>query len=323
MAEQGSDYLEILKKYYGEDIEIVRNAPIGSREDSAPSAPLNIGSSGNEVAILQTRLNRISANYPSIPKIYPTDGIYGPETRNAVLKFQEIFSLTQDGIVGNATWYKVRSVYNAVKQLNELISEGLTFDEVSLQYPEDLRKGQSGVYISILQYFLNVVATFTEGLTPIPINGIFGEGTENLVKNFQRNGSLEVTGIVDEQTWNSLYDAYVGIINSLPPSAFDGIARPFPGIPLRIGFTGNDVKDLQGYINVLASVYDEIPTIAEDGIYGENTRDAVYAVQALFNLTQDGSVDAITWAVIADTYDDIVKGSERNIGQYPGYEIGG
>lgn len=323
LADDGLGYFDILKKYYGQDIEIVRNAPLGTPEDSAPLSPLRIGSSGNEVAILQTRLNRISANYPSIPKINPTDGIYGPETENAVRKFQQIFSLAQDGIVGDATWYKVRSVYNAVKQLNELISEGLTFDEVSLQYPEDLRRGQSGVYISILQYYLNVVATFTQGLTPIPINGIFAEQTEALVRSFQRNFGIAETGIVDELTWNRLYDAYIGIIESLPPSAFDTLARPFPGTPIRIGFTGQDVKDLQSYINVLATAYNEIPTLAEDGIFGENTRDAVFAVQALFNLTRDGSVDAITWAVIADTYDDIIKGSTRSPGQYPGYEIGG
>ncbi|MBE6638445.1 MAG: spore cortex-lytic protein [Ruminococcaceae bacterium] len=323
LAEQGLDYFEILKNYYGEDIEIVRNAPIGTPSDSAPSAPLREGSSGNEVAILQTRLNRISANYPSIPKINPTDGIFGPETESAVRKFQEIFSLSQDGIVGDATWYKVRSVYNAVKQLNELISEGLTFDEVSLQYPEDLRKGMSGLYVSILQYYLNVVATFTEGLSPIPINGYFGDSTEGLVLSFQRNSGIAETGIVDEETWNILYENYIGIIESLPPSAFEGIARPFPGSTLRIGFTGEDVRDLQSYINVLASVYEGIPILTEDGIFGENTRDAVYTVQSLYNLTQDGTVDAITWAVIADTYDDIVKGSQRSIGQYPGYEIGG
>jgi peptidoglycan hydrolase-like protein with peptidoglycan-binding domain len=214
-------------------------------------------------------------------------------------------------------------VYNAVKRLNELISEGLTYDEVSLQYPEDLRRGSTGLYVSILQYYLNVVATFTEGLTPIPINGIFGEQTEILVKNFQRNFSLAETGIVDEETWNLLYEAYLGIVDSLPPSAFEGIARPFPGYTLRIGFRGEDVRDLQSYINVLASVYNSIPVLAEDGIFGEKTREAVYAVQSLFNLTQDGTVDAITWAVIADTYDDIVKGSERSPGQYPGYTIGG
>lgn len=323
LAENGLDYFSILKNYYGDDIEIVSNAPIGTPGESAPSAPLRIGSSGNEVAILQTRLNRISANYPSIPKINPTDGIYGPETENAVRKFQQIFSLTEDGIVGDATWYKVRSVYNAVKQLNELISEGLTFDEVSLQYPEDLRRGSQGLYVSILQYYLNVVSTFTEGLSAIPINGIFGENTENLVRSFQRNAGLSETGIVDEETWNVLYDNYIGIIDSLPATAFEGVARPFPGNTLRIGFRGDDVKDLQGYINALATAYNGIPTLIEDGIFGENTRDAVYVIQSLFNLTQDGTVDAITWAVIADTYDDIVKGNQRSQGQYPGYEIGG
>ncbi len=323
LAEKGYVPFDILKYYYGDDIELVDNVPIRSIEESFPSEPLRLGDTGNDVRTLQLRLNRISANYPSIPKIALTNGIFANDTEDAVLEFQRIFSLERDGIVGRATWYKVLTVYNAVKKLNELISEGLTLEDVTLQYPENLKPGDRGLYVSILQYFLNVISAFDVNLTDIPINGVYDEAMTNLVRSFQRTKGLPETGIIDKTTGDEIYDQYLGIINTLPPSAFEGIARPFPGYTLIYGSRGEDVRTLQEYINVLADVYDEVGEVAVDGIFGPNTRDNVYAIQALFNLTQDGTVDAITWAVIADAYDDIIAGQYRNEGQYPGFELGG
>jgi peptidoglycan hydrolase-like protein with peptidoglycan-binding domain len=71
----------------------------------------------------------------------------------------------------------------------------------------------------------------------------------------------------------------------------------------------------------LATVYDRIPEIAVDGIFGPQTRDAVYALQDLFDLTVDGSVDSLTWAKIADEYNTIVAGKERADDQFPGYTV--
>jgi peptidoglycan hydrolase-like protein with peptidoglycan-binding domain len=321
LANSGLSPIEILKYYYGEDIEFVSNVSISTPQDTAPSVPLRLGSSGNSVFILQRRLNRISANYPSIPKIPLEDGVFGTETENAVKEFQRVFGLTVDGIVGDATWYEVREKYNAVKKLNELLSEGLNYEDVTLQFPENLSFGDKGVYVSIIQYYLNFVSAFTTEFSDIPIDGIFDEETVELVKDFQAYAGLPQSGIMDEVTWNALFDEYRGIILSLPPSSFEGVARPFPGIILRLGSEGQDVRDLQGYINVLATVYDRIPEIAVDGIFGPQTRDAVYALQDLFDLTVDGSVDSLTWAKIADEYNTIVAGKERADDQFPGYTV--
>lgn len=322
LANQGLTPLEILKYYYGEEIEFVENVSLSTLEDTAPDTPLRLGMSGNNVYILQQRLNRISANYPSIPKIPIADGIFGNETENAVLEFQRVFGLTVDGVVGDATWYEVREKYNAVKRLNELISEGLKYEDVTLQFPENLSFGDRGIYVSIIQYYLNFVSAFTTDFTDIPINGIYDEATVEQVKDFQAFAGLAQSGIMDEETWNALFNEYRGIVLSLPPSSFEGIARPFPGITLRIGSTGQDVRDLQEYINVLSEVYSEIPEIAVDGIFGEETRDAVYALQALFNLTIDGTVDSITWARIAEEYNTILAGRVRADDQFPGYTVG-
>ena len=99
LANQGYTPYEILQYYYGNDINIVRDAPIMNVSSSSPATPLRLGSGGNEVRTLQLRLNRISDNYPSIPKIASPDGVFSFDTENAVKRFQEIFGLTPDGIV--------------------------------------------------------------------------------------------------------------------------------------------------------------------------------------------------------------------------------
>jgi rod shape-determining protein MreC len=99
-------------------VETVVNAPVRGNISSYPGTPLQIGSTGPNVVVVQTALNRISQNYPAIPKIPVVDGIYGSRTQAAVRKFQEVFNLTADGIVGRVTevglnWSKVTTIVEA------------------------------------------------------------------------------------------------------------------------------------------------------------------------------------------------------------------
>ena len=125
LAEAGYTPYRILTNYYGDNIDIIQNAPVGGTTPSAPAEPLRFNSAGGEVRQLQIRLNRISDNYPNIPKIPYPNGIFGFETEEAVKTFQRTFNLSDDGIVGNATWYAVQRIYAAVKRLNSLNSEGM------------------------------------------------------------------------------------------------------------------------------------------------------------------------------------------------------
>ena len=123
LAQAGYTPYRILTNYYGDNIDIVQNAPVGDTVPP-PELPLQIDSAGGDVRLLQIRLNRISDNYPSIPKIRYPNGIFGFDTEEAVRAFQRTFNLTDDGIVGNATWYAIQRIYAAVKRLNSLTSEG-------------------------------------------------------------------------------------------------------------------------------------------------------------------------------------------------------
>ena len=70
LAEQGLLPYQILQYYYGEDINIVKDAPVRTNTPSFPDTLLTTGSTGQPVQTIQIQLNRISRNYPAIPKIY-------------------------------------------------------------------------------------------------------------------------------------------------------------------------------------------------------------------------------------------------------------
>ena len=102
---------------------------------------MTVGSVGDAVVSIQNRLNRISVNFPDIPKIANPNGFFGEDTRDSVKTFQKIFNLEQDGKVGKATWYRIQYVYNGIKQLNSIFSEGISPGEIEKQFPEYLALG--------------------------------------------------------------------------------------------------------------------------------------------------------------------------------------
>ena len=223
LAQEGLDSVEILRFYYGDDIEIVTNAPMAGITESYPGTPLRVGSRGPDVTVVQTSLNRIGQNYPAIPKVSPVDGIFGPQTEAAVKAFQQIFSLDPDGIVGRATWYQIVRVYVAVLKLAELQSEGQEFFFIQ-EYPEFLSLGDTGVLVEQLQYMLSVLSSFLPQVPDPGMSGIFDNATLNAVRGFQRYARLPVTGSVGEATWDAIFEQF----NSVDITVFDNGAL-FPG----------------------------------------------------------------------------------------------
>ena len=210
LSQEGYNSVEILRYYYGDDIEIVTDAPIQGITESYPGTPLRDGSTGPYVTLLQSALNRISQNYPAIPKINPVDGIFGPETETAVRKFQQIFSLTPDGIVGRSTWYQLIRIYVAVQRLTELQSQGQQ-QYFIITYPQDLSLGDTGEYVSQLQYMLAVLSEFIPSISPVTQTGTFDVATRDAVRGFQQSAGLPVTGAVDAQTWDTIYDQFATV----------------------------------------------------------------------------------------------------------------
>ena len=225
LAQQGQNSTQILRNYYG-DVEIVPDAPIRGNQQSYPGTPLRQGSRGPFVTVIQTELNRISRNYPAIPKIPNVDGIFGPKTEAAVRKFQEIFDLTVDGVVGKATWYALVRLYTAVLSLSELRSQGQQFYAVNWAYPQGLQQGARGDKVRHLQYMLSVLSEFIPQIPELTQDGIFGPNTRNAVIAAQSWLGLPQTGVVDEATWDEIYDQFAGIENRTLRSDVT-----FPGTP--------------------------------------------------------------------------------------------
>lgn len=71
LAEQGYNSVDILRSYYGDDIEIVANAPVQGLVQSYPGTPLQRGSSGPNVVVVQASLNRVGQNYRPFPRSSP------------------------------------------------------------------------------------------------------------------------------------------------------------------------------------------------------------------------------------------------------------
>lgn len=216
LANQGLTPLQILRSYYPKDVEIAQTNIVTGMVTSYPGTALREGSTGLDVQTIQTYLNRIRRNYPAIPAITDPEGTFGSSTRAAVTRFQSIFGLAADGIVGKSTWYKISSLYTAVARLAELNSEGNTLGIGTVPPSAVLRQGSRGQDVITLQYLLDVMAEYYPTVPAPTQDGVFGSGTKQSVVAFQRATGLTPDGIVGQATWRKLYDIYHGIGNNVP-----------------------------------------------------------------------------------------------------------
>lgn len=302
LANQGYTPYRILQYYYGNDIDIIRNAPIKTNTPTYPGTPLRLGSGGEDVVEIQRQLNRIAANYPSIPKITESTGYFEQTTQTAVKQFQKIFNLVQDGIVGKDTWYKIKQIYNGIKGLSELYSEGITISEIERKYERLLKLGTRGPSVRIVQYYLQFLSFFNLKLPYVAMDGIFGQETYDAVLTFQSLYGLDVDGIVGRNTWDMIQDAYVGVLNSLPDEYRSYSSLLYPGYIITTGASGKVVEQLQTFLKTIADNNSAVPQVTVDGYYGNQTKNAVLAIQKLQGLEQNGQVGVLTWNAIVNLY---------------------
>ncbi len=323
LALEGFSDVDIIRYYYGDNTEIVTNAPVADNLPSYPGTPLRQGDLNESVRRMQIYLNRISGNYPAIPKIPVINGAFDENTENAVTAFQRIFGLTPDGIIGKATWYRIVYLYDAVTRLAELTSEGVGYENLPRQFQGALRQGDTGGPVVTVQYFLTLLGQFVDFLPSVSVDGVYGPGTARAVSAFQEYKGLPVTGNVDERTWESLYSAYKGVVDYLDlQNQLDSVStEPFPGVTLRRGDVGPSVRVFKNYLSYIARVFFDIPAVAQNNIFDLRTQNAVREFQRIFELPQTGQVDEATWNTIADVYRTVRAGQQRLSGQYPGREL--
>jgi peptidoglycan hydrolase-like protein with peptidoglycan-binding domain len=236
---------------------------------------LNSESQGRQVEMLQQALG------------ISVDGVYGPQTEEAVRSFQSSRGLTVDGIVGPATIAALRSHASAS-------SAGVRRDAVNIIPSEE--GGSSGNAVSRLQARLN-----------LSTDGDFGPETEAAVRRLQARHGLTVDGVVGPATWSVL--GVSGEETLTPPAsamAHHGSTRatiadtgesPSAGEGEEGSSSGGDaITRLQARLK-----------LSTDGNFGPETEAAVRRLQARHGLTVDGVVGPSTWSVLGVSGEQTLK----------------
>ncbi len=300
LANQGKSYLDILKYYYGNDISIKYNAPVGDNVEGYPGYEVGYGSAGNPVLAIQRDLRRIRKNYPAIPNISTTLGIYDDETVAAVKKFQEIFSLPTTGIVDKATWYKIKYVYTSVKKLSDLYSEGLSQNEATFLYEDELNYGDTGIEVEYIHYFLDAIAFLDPDIPRLQTNSIYNNNSVLMVKAFQEKYGLPITGVFTYSDWKVLRKVYQNVLKMISSENQEYINELYPDYFLKKGITGEDVLRFQRFLLEICRYDHSIPGVRVNGIFDDLTEQSVKKIQRDFGFDVNGIVGPLLWQKIVE-----------------------
>ena len=244
----------------GSTLSKIEDMIAGDSTPSTPSTPavLKYGSRGDSVRALQEKLNALGYNCGA------PDGIFGSGTVSAVKAFQRDKGLSADGIAGSRT-------LDAINGSAPSENTGSTPANYTM-----LKKGSRGSDVKELQQRLNEL-DYSCG-TP---DGIFGAGTEEAVRKFQRVNGLTADGIAGPATQAKLYGS--GAAENDGSGVADSdftLTRT-----LEKGSTGNDVKTVQKRLNQLG-----FDCGTPDGNYGSGTMRAAIGYQITRGLDPDGFV---------------------------------
>jgi peptidoglycan hydrolase-like protein with peptidoglycan-binding domain len=216
---------------------------LGTTAEDASGHVLVLGSGyarphgSNAVQDVQQRLSRLGYG-PG-----PTDGLFGPRTRRAVLRFQADHGLAIDGIVGDHT---VAGLQTAIRHRAELLELGDGYGNAA---------GSGRVR--------NVQRSLTKlGYDAGPADGRFGPHTQAAVRRFQAIRGLGVDGIAGSQTLRRLSpslqssDASQSHRSSAKGSAGGGRGTPSgrPGETLSTPAAETDIEQSQAIMIIAVAI---------------------------------------------------------------------
>ncbi len=305
LAQQGYGPFDILTYYYGDNLTLVTDVPVADIPESYPGEPLRRGSEGTDVYIIQFALNNISNSYPLIPKINPINYVFDENTENSVKTFQGIFGLTQDGIVGRRTWYKIIYLYTGLRKLSELNSLGIDLDEGTI-----LSSGTQE--IKFLQYMLSVIAQLYNEIPEVKINGIYSDETKNAVKAFQMYFGLPENDDLTADVFDNIYSVYITSANYLDTKGYT-----FEGFKSLSGAMA--VTEIQKMLNNVSKIRKDIEYAPPTGYIGTATKNNIYRIKKMYGISESGLLGRETVRKIAAESSVFVNCSNPSRTQYPGY----
>lgn len=228
-----------------------------SISSSYPGSVIGMGDRGENVVKIQNELIRRGYDVPG-----GADGQFGSGCKSAVIQFQQDRGLSADGIVGKQTW-------DALFPQSGIISSypGFIID-----------MGAIGVEVEAIQRRL-ISLNYS---VPGGVDGQFGSGCRNAIRQFQADHGLEVDGSVGKATWDALFPHIQ-------------VGNPYPGYLIAFGMSDNNVLLIQRKLSDL-----KYPVGKIDGIFGSSTKSAVINFQILNGLAGDGIVGEMTWNKLFD-----------------------
>ena len=274
-------------------------------QQTYPESPLKLGDNNQHVLIAKMALNAIAVNYPAIPRISPVNSLFDENMEAAVKEFQNIFNLPVTGIIDLATWVEIGSKYATIVRLAEISTRGVLVGDVV----EDITEIEEGVQVvprvQMVQFFLNVLSVYYDSIPAVDIDGILGPETRNAIIEFQKTMKLPLTGTIDEETWNTMYNSVLGILRALPPAAIQLPALIFPNIIYSEGTERPGVFIIQEILAYISTIVPEIPYVQPDGRYGPETTAAVTVFQRIYGLEPTGIVNEETWNKLISVYREL------------------
>ena len=154
---------------------------------------------GQPIRSLQTMLRVLAENDDQYKVLIP-DGIYGPDTMEAVRTFQRIGNLPITGITDQATWDAVVEAYQ-VALVEVVIPEPL---QILLDPRQAFALGEENVIISLAQVILAAISDTFHCLPAPAVTGVLDIPTKNCLEIFQQLNHLPITGKLDRHAWKHL-----------------------------------------------------------------------------------------------------------------------
>ena len=156
-----------------------------------------------------------------------------------------------------------------------------------------------------IQSMLREISFFDEDIERIIPDGIYGEQTESSVRSFQRKNNLYETGVVDNDTWDKIFEVHERITNENKREITVSIIDE-GDVPINVGDFAASLFVIQAMLLALSGYFDNLDEVDVSGRFDEKTQSAVERVQVISGITPNAKIDREFLNALAELYNAYV-----------------